>query len=574
MLQPPKRPAEKPKEMSFRPLTSYGWDSPIDAPAISPDGRYLAFWMKEKLFRQVVQSGETRALALPEWFNPGGVSWFPDGTKLLLCRVEEGRKPFVDFSLWSMSILGGDPRKVVDHAQLPSISPDGSLIAFDRFDPERRTIWVVGSNGDSPRRVRASPQPNEELFRPVWSPNGQRLFYRRSDDKYHAIESCDLAGENVTTIFSTKNDNSMRWDLCWVADGRLIFPMAEAGPQAGIFNLWEIKVDGVTGAPLSEARRLTQWSGFSFSNVAGLSITADGKQLALLKANAQADIYVAEVEPAGKALKNPRPLTDQLSDDFVWDWTADSRAIFFASDRNGSRDIFKQDIDQTEPETIIASPEHEGHPSLSPDQAFVLYLVSKKRDAPATRLMRVPVSGGPTEPVLTGEKIKNFSCARDAKMCVVVEEMNGKQILTNFDPLKGRGERLPASDYPDFGGGILVLSPQGRLIEKMKPGPAGLYIRVRSLAGGVAEEVTFKDLMGDYGFLGWSLDGKGMYLWNLRSLIFTAFYAGLDGHSQVFWKVGTSPGYSLDHPIPSPDGRHLAFTVMRYEANAWMLENF
>ena len=41
-----------------------------------------------------------------------------------------------------------------------------------------------------------------------------------------------------------------------------------------------------------------------------------------------------------------------------------------------------------------------------------------------------------------------------------LEEVEGKQILTTFDPLKGRGERLPGSDYPRFGRGIL--SPQGR----------------------------------------------------------------------------------------------------------------
>ena len=73
--------------------------------------------------------------------------------------------------------------------------------------------------------------------------------------------------------------------------------------------------------------------------------------------------------------------------------------------------------------------------------AFILYLVSEKRGAPATRLMRIPVGGGPPELVLRGEKIKNFSCAREANLCVVVEEVEGKQILTTFDPLKGRGRK-------------------------------------------------------------------------------------------------------------------------------------
>ena len=78
-------------------------------------------------------------------------------------------------------------------------------------------------------------------------------------------------------------------------------------------------------------------------------------------------------------MKNPRRLTIDESDDAAWDWTADSRAVLFQSNRNGNWDIFKQDISQTEAEAIVATPENEQHPNLSPDRAFILYLVSEKR---------------------------------------------------------------------------------------------------------------------------------------------------------------------------------------------------
>ena len=588
----PKTQPEKPKEISLKPLTSYSWDNPLDSAAISPDGKYLAFCLKGKLFIQVVRSGEKRSLAMPEGFYPTDASWFPDGTKLLLSRLEnrwiqvKGQAiRQTDSSLWSLSILGGAPQKIVDHAGNAagirlqghaSVSPDGSLVAFNRFDPERQTtdIWLAGASGEGPHRIRAPSEPGQGDFGPVWSSNGQRLFYVRIFGTAHSIESCDLAGAKVTTLFSFSSNFSF-YSLCWAPDGRLLFPMDEKGPRVEIFNLWEIKVDPQTGRPLRDARRFTQWSGFSFVNAGKLSITADGKQLALLRMNAQADVYVAEVELGGKAMKNPRRLTLVESDDYVRDWTADSRAVFFFSDRNGNRDIFKQDISQTEAEAIVATPEYEWHPNLSPDRAFVLYLVSEKPGSTATRLMRVPVRGGPPERVLTGEKINNFSCAREANLCVVVEEAEGKQIFTTFDPLKGRGEKLPLSDFPNFGRGIL--SPQGRLIEKMRAGPEGLHIRVRSLTGGPVEEITFKDLIGLYEFYGWSLDGKGMYLMEWSSSFYQDFkivYADLDGHSRVLWKRGSSPGYTPDYVVPSPDGRYLAFTTTTYESNAWLLENF
>jgi Tol biopolymer transport system component len=500
-----------------------------------------------------------------------------------------------DFSVWSVSILGGTPHKIVDHVTFPSVSPDGSLVAFSRFDLtfETAEIWVVNANGESQRRIRAPSESDRvRYFNPVWSSNGQRLFYRRSDDKNEGIESCTLAGDKVTTVFSS-NDYALRWDLCWAPEGRILFPMAEKGLGAEIFNLWEIKVDAITGKPMSGARRFIQWSGFSFVNAGSLSITADGKQLALARTNAQADVYVAEIDSGGKTIKNRlknfRRFTQVESDDFVWDWTADSRAVFFESDRYGHQDIFKQYISQTNPETIIAGPENYYHPNLSPDGAFILYLVSVKRGELATRLMRIPVGGGPPELVLSGEKIRNFSCAREAKLCVVAEEVEGKQILTQFDPLKGRGEKLPWSDYPNFEWGIL--SPQGGLIEKMKPGPDGLHIRVRWLAGKPAEEIVFKSLTGDdYQLSGWSPDGQTIYLqerlsgwsvdgqaiylqeWGVPSdSYFRMLFAGLDGHSYVEWQ---STGQSIHGLIPSPDGQHLAFTAITYEANAWLLQNF
>jgi eukaryotic-like serine/threonine-protein kinase len=596
------RPKVPRKEMSVKPLTAYSVENPIESAAISPDGKYLAFCSNGKLFRQIVQSGEKRSLDLPEGFYAAAVVWFPDETKLLVSRTEErwttikGQLTrFPDRSLWSLSILGGAPHKIVDHAEFPggfhpdgsSVSPDGSQIAFHRFEPERETVelWVVGASGEGPRRVRApspAPQDHDGYFGPVWSSNGQRLFYIRDLNGARWIESCELQGDHVTRIFPTKDGQKYLhgWEvlhsLLWVPDGRLLFSMQETGP----FNLWEIKVDAATGLPLSEAQRLTQWVGFQTTRADSLSMTADGKQLVVLRGNLQGDVYVAEAEDNGKSMRNPRRLTFNETDDAIGSWTPDSRSVLFSSSRNriDNMDIFKQNIAQTDAEPIVATRQNEWHPSFSPDGTLILYLVSEKANrvpwdsSMEPRLMRAPVAGGPPEVVLSGEKIRNFSCASEANLCVVVEEMEGKQILTTFDPLKGRGERLPGSDYPRFGRGIL--SPQGKIVEKVKSGPDGLYIRVGSLPKGPTQEITFKNLTSTYQFFGWSLDGRGIYLYTGAPLRGTTVYAGLNGETHILWKRGSGPGFWFDYPVPSPDGRYLAFTLGTYESNAWILENF
>ena len=152
-------------------------------PAVSPDGKYLAFCSTGKLFIQIVSSGEKRSVSLPEGFGLAAVGWFPDGTKLLLRRSEErwiqvkGEETFIiEESLWSLSILGGTPQKIVDHAagpyvslsDSPSVSPDGSLVAFNRVGPEGNTVelWLVGANGEEPRKVRAPLRAKPGLLWP------------------------------------------------------------------------------------------------------------------------------------------------------------------------------------------------------------------------------------------------------------------------------------------------------------------------------------------------------------------------------------------------------------------------
>ena len=262
----------------------------------------------------MIRTGEKRSLDLPEGFYLTRVGWFPDGTKLSLGRsqerwiqVKDQMTWQSDLSIWSLSILGGKPQLIVDHADYASVSPDGSLVAIGRFDPDRqaREIWLVGSNGEGLHKLKiASPAgrpsptvPGPSFGGPVWSPNGQRILYFRTDDHGRSIESCDLRGEQITPF------SSQATDLCvphWSTDGRIIQLCArkEAGLSESNVNLWETKVDAGTGRPLSEARRLTQWSGgFSFSTAGYLSMTADGKRAVVLKRQAQGDIYVAELRP-------------------------------------------------------------------------------------------------------------------------------------------------------------------------------------------------------------------------------------------------------------------------------------
>ena len=153
------------------PLTANPIEASVTGMAISPDGTYLAYADLTGLYLRTLTTGEIHSVDVPEGFRTWGVRWFPGGTNLLLTAFNEGTDVP---SLYSLSILGGTPRKLVDGATKAVVAPDGSAIAFLRADSsaERalREIWLMGPNGEQVRRFLVADQ-GESYWQLGFSPD-------------------------------------------------------------------------------------------------------------------------------------------------------------------------------------------------------------------------------------------------------------------------------------------------------------------------------------------------------------------------------------------------------------------
>jgi DNA-binding winged helix-turn-helix (wHTH) protein len=69
-------------------VTSNSPDAPIKSAVVSPDGKYLAYSDSTGLYLRHIATGETRSWTLPKDFIAHPNSWFPDGTHLLVTRLE------------------------------------------------------------------------------------------------------------------------------------------------------------------------------------------------------------------------------------------------------------------------------------------------------------------------------------------------------------------------------------------------------------------------------------------------------------------------------------------------------
>jgi Tol biopolymer transport system component len=73
-------------------------------------------------------------------------------------------------------------------------------------------------------------------------------------------------------------------------------------------------------------------------------LIVDGKRLAFLRQTLERDVYVSELQANGTKMKYTSAATLDERQDFPCDWTPDSNAVLFTSDRDGAYHIFRQGI--------------------------------------------------------------------------------------------------------------------------------------------------------------------------------------------------------------------------------------
>jgi DNA-binding winged helix-turn-helix (wHTH) protein len=129
-------------------LTTNSSEASLIAATISPDGKYLAYADSAGLYVRVNRTGEMHPLLVPPASVIGGLSWFPDSTRLL--ATVTGLQPNVD-SVWVISILGQSPVKLLDSGNQAAVSPDGSQIVLVRG--KGKELWLMAANGESPHRM-------------------------------------------------------------------------------------------------------------------------------------------------------------------------------------------------------------------------------------------------------------------------------------------------------------------------------------------------------------------------------------------------------------------------------------
>jgi Tol biopolymer transport system component len=115
------------------------------------------------------------------------------------------------------------------------------------------------------------------------------------------------------------------------------------------------------------------------------------------------------------------------------------------------------------------------------------------------------------------------------------------------------------------------ISPDGSWVAVTDLGILDGQVRILNLTNSVEHVVSLVS-QGRVREVNWAADGKSLFGAGGLGTDAVILQIDLNGTTQVV--INRGKDHRLFAPRPSPDGRHLAFSQVTWESNAWLLENF
>jgi Tol biopolymer transport system component len=369
-------------------------------PAWSPDGQVIAcsYAVGESSMTLVgvsITDGSMKPLTSRKWIRADHVAWLADGSGLITNVVEQNQPGQTSGQIWYISYPEGSARRIssdtnnygigslsitADASSIVSLqfeafsnifiaptddvtrakqitqgvggrdlissmswTSDGRLI-YSSIASGHPQLWVMNADGTGKKNLTDSPGDGD----PAVSRNGRYIVFTSARDGVVSIWRMDIDGGNPKQLTGGGPDGNAQIS----PDGRwVIYDRGFLG------NLWKVSIDGGTPARLTD--KLSQFP----------AISPDGKFIACeYRESDKSPARIAIIPFEGGSPVKMFDTSEEI--DLPLRWSADGRAILYATLRGAASKLWSQPLDGGQSKQLA---------DFNPDQLFSFALSTDGR---------------------------------------------------------------------------------------------------------------------------------------------------------------------------------------------------
>lgn len=414
--------------------------------AISPDGRYVAYIVRDKAemslwvrqtatasAQQIVPATAQTMLAWPAFSVDGNFVYFQRSP------LEHARS----MELLEVPVLGGAPRKIADNLSTGfSLSPDGTRIAFFNHCRENTMcLGLMNADGSALKELASWMTPH---YAPAWSPDGKRIaFYALVEEDPQALrahlEVYDLARQEARPLPS-------RWRLIrnifWSHDGNGLLITAQERPATPT-QIWYVAY------PTGTKQRVTN----DLEDYDTVSYSPEANTIAAVQNDTNASIWLAPADHPDDLKQATQGRSDGLRG---MDFASPERLVFSSND-SGNWDVSALDLAAGTTQVLSGNGQYHSSPIACDSGRSIVYISTVgggnhlwKMDADGTHPVQLTHGPGEVYP----------QCPREGRWVAYVGEDESSGNNLKKISLDGG---LDASLMPGLGIGINLM-PDGKHI--------------------------------------------------------------------------------------------------------------